>query len=230
MSKKETGSRSAADFLPAEKSIPRLRAAAADCRGCDLYKNAIQTVFGEGNPDARVMLVGEQPGDAEDKSGHPFVGPAGKLLWKALDEAGVDRDDVYITNAVKHFNFQEVGKRRLHKKPKTRDVHACLPWLDVEIAQVRPQIIVCLGATAAQALFGRSLRVTQKRGQLLTSDRAPYMMATIHPSSILRAPDSETRHAEMARFVDDLKNISEFLKKSGPKPWQRTQTKRAGGA
>ena len=200
--------RSAAEFLPARKTLAALRKAAAGCRGCDLYKNATQTVFGEGNAHASVMFVGEQPGDAEDREGHPFVGPAGKLLQRAMDEAGIARDDVYITNAVKHFKFEWRGKRRIHAKPKRIEVRACEPWLVEEIKQVRPKLVVALGATAAQALLGPSFRLTQRRGELVASPIAPRVVATVHPSSILRAPDDDTRHTEMARFVEDLRVVA----------------------
>lgn len=203
---------SAADFLPAdERSLETLRLAASECRGCDLYKDATQTVFGEGPVGARVMFVGEQPGDQEDKSGHPFVGPAGKLLRKAMEAAGISEEDVYMTNAVKHFKYEWRGKRRLHAKPRRLEVVACMPWLDSEISALRPAVIVCLGATAAQALLGTQFRLTQHRGEWLPRpELARYVMATIHPSSILRAPDDETRHQAMNSFVSDLKKISEL--------------------
>ena len=185
--------------------------AAAKCRGCDLWKNATQTVFGEGGIRATVMFVGEQPGDAEDIQGRPFVGPAGKLLDKVLEELGINRQDVYITNAVKHFNWVREGKRRIHKKPRLSDVAACRPWLEAEIAAVQPKVIVCFGATAAQALLGKDFRVTQRRGELIESPFAPHVMATVHPSSILRAPDEETRHAERERFLQDLRAVLRFL-------------------
>jgi len=204
--------RSAADFLPARKTLASLREAAAGCRGCDLYENATQTVFGEGNAHASLMLVGEQPGDSEDREGHPFVGPAGKLLQRALSEAGIANDDVYITNAVKHFKFEWRGKRRIHAKPKRIEVRACEPWLIEEIKQVKPKLVVALGATAAQALLGPQFRLTERRGELLASPVAPRVVATVHPSSILRAPDDEARHAEMARFVDDLRIVAAMLR------------------
>lgn len=205
--------RSAADFLPEEKDLDHLRNAAHDCRGCDLYKDATQVVFGEGNPKARIMFIGEQPGDVEDKQGHPFVGPAGKLLHKALDAAGVDEEQSYFTNAVKHFKYEWRGKRRLHAKPRRIEVLACMPWLEAEIAQVKPDVIVCLGATAAQAIFGTKFKLTQHRGEFLESKLAKYVIATVHPSSILRAQDDESRHEEMQRFIDDLKVVTKLLKK-----------------
>jgi DNA polymerase len=202
---------SAADFLPAQRTLPALREASKKCRGCDLWKKGTQTVFGEGAGHAKVMFVGEQPGDKEDLTGKPFVGPAGALLDKALVEAGIDRKEVYVTNAVKHFNWEPRGKRRIHKKPNAMQIAACRPWLDAEIAAVKPRVIVCLGATAAQALLGRSFKVTQRRGELIPSELAPYILATVHPSSILRAPDEETRHQEFADFVQDLRVVSTAL-------------------
>jgi uracil-DNA glycosylase len=190
---------------PSRISLTRVREDAKDCRACDLYKHATQTVFGEGPARATLMLIGEQPGDAEDLSGRPFVGPAGHLLGRALADAGIDRRDVYLTNAVKHFKFEPRGKRRIHKKPRASEIGACRPWLDAEIALVKPRVIVCLGATAAQALLGRSFKVTAHRGVFVPSPLALRVMATVHPSSILRAPDDETRQAEMQRFVRDLR-------------------------
>ncbi len=203
----------AAPLVPSKPTLPKLRAAAAGCRACDLWKTGTQTVFGEGGPQAKVMFVGEQPGDREDLAGRPFVGPAGLLLDKCLVEAGIDRREVYVTNVVKHFKWEPRGKRRIHKKPNSLEITACRPWLDAEVAVVRPQVIVCLGATAAQALMGRDFKVTQQRGQLLPSGLAPYMMATVHPSSILRAPDDETRHTETRRFIDDLRKVAEVLRR-----------------
>jgi uracil-DNA glycosylase family protein len=208
----ENSERSAADYLPDKKDLKHLREASKTCKGCDLYKDATQTVFGEGNSKARVMLIGEQPGDVEDKEGHVFVGPAGKLLAKAMESAGLDRDDCYLTNAVKHFKYEWRGKRRLHGKPRRIEVLACMPWLEAEIAEVKPDVIVCLGATAAQALFGTKFRLTQHRGEFLESGLAHHVLATVHPSSILRAPDDETRHEEMERFIDDLKLIAKTIK------------------
>lgn len=196
----------------AGKTFDDLRDQARTCKACDLWRNATQTVFGEGGGAApKVMFVGEQPGDQEDLSGKPFVGPAGKLLDKALEEAGIGRRKVYVTNAVKHFKWEPRGKRRIHKKPNATEIAACRQWLDAEIAFIRPKVIVCLGATAAQALLGRDFRVTQHRGERLQSPLAPVVMATVHPSSILRAPDDETRHEEMRRFVEDLKKIAQSL-------------------
>lgn len=202
----------AVKLIPARPTIKSLAQAAAGCRACDLYRNATQTVFGEGAHDAEVMLVGEEPGDKEDKAGHPFVGPAGKLLDKALIEAGIDRDRVYITNAVKHFKWEPRGKIRLHKKPSAGEIKACRPWLDAEIAVLHPRAIVVMGSTAAQSLLGREFKVTQHRGEFLESPYAQYVTATIHPSAILRAPDNESRRAEMRRFVDDLKGVARRLK------------------
>src|SRR5437016_3821896 len=191
--------------LPRGKlTLPSLRLAAATCTACDLYKTGTQTVFGEGSREARAMFIGEQPGDSEDKAGRPFVGPAGKLLDRALEEAGIDRKLVYVTNTVKHFKWTARGKRRLHEKPNAREIAACRPWLDSEIAVVKPRVLVLLGATAAQALLGKSFRVTKLRGQILHTELAEAVMATVHPSSILRSPDEESRHRELAAFVRDL--------------------------
>jgi uracil-DNA glycosylase len=193
--------------IPPHATLPELTEAAKDCKNCDLWKRSTQTVFGEGRPNAKIMLIGEQPGNQEDLEGRPFVGPAGKLLDAALVEAGVDCKKVYVTNAVKHFKWEPRGKRRIHKKPNAAEIAACRPWLDAEIAALKPKVIVCLGATAAQALLGRDFRVTQHRGELLESPLAPHVMATVHPSSILRAPDEPTRHEEMQRFIRDLRKI-----------------------
>lgn len=201
----------AADLIPDRPSLKTLRAAAAGCKACDLWKDATQTVFGEGAARARLMFVGEQPGDYEDQRGKPFVGPAGRLLDQVLEEVGISRQDAYVTNAVKHFKWVREGKGRIHKKPKASEIAACRPWLDAEIAAVKPKVIVCLGATAAQALLGKDFRVTQRRGELMESSLAPYVMATVHPSSILRAPDEETRRAERARFAADLKQLLRVL-------------------
>ncbi len=201
---------SAAEYLPKKKTLPVLREAVQDCRGCDLYKNATQAVFGEGPARARIVFIGEQPGDEEDKRGRPFVGPAGRLFERALEEAGIDRKVVYVTNAVKHFKFEERGKRRLHKKPSASEVKACHPWLEAELAAIRPEIVVCLGATAAQAIFGRTYLVTQERGKVVKHDVAPYATSTVHPSAILRAPE-EQRNAEYRRFVEDLIHISQII-------------------
>lgn len=199
-------------LIPEQPTLPALRAAAARCRACDLYKTASQTVFGEGAEQAKVMFVGEQPGDREDIEGKPFVGPAGRLLDEALRAAGIDRAQVYITNAVKHFKWKPQGKRRLHQKPNAAEISACRPWLDAEIALVEPQILVCLGATAAQALLGRDFRVTQQRGQFIERTGLPLTMATVHPSSILRAADDESRELEMEAFIADLKRLAQRLK------------------
>src|SRR5256886_13267640 len=204
MSKDKTDT-SAEDFFPKRKSLSAFREAAADCKGCDLWELGTQTVFGEGARRAEVVFVGEQPGNEEDLSGKPFVGPAGRLLDDALVEAGIDRSQTYVTNVVKHFKWEPRGKRRIHKKPNTREIAACRPWLEAEIALVKPKVIVALGATAAQALLGPKFRVTKQRGEFIESTLAPYVMATVHPSSILRAPDDETRRLEHRRFVDDLK-------------------------
>ena len=203
---------SAADLVPEQLSLPLLKDAAADCRACDLWKKGTQTVFGDGRTRARVMFVGEQPGNEEDLTGKPFVGPAGRLFDNALDEAGIDRKQTYVTNVVKHFKWEPRGKRRIHKKPNATEIAACRPWLDAEVALVKPKVIVALGATAAQALLGSQFRVTKERGKFLESTLAPYIMATVHPSSILRAPDDKTRHLEYRRFVDDLKKLARVLK------------------
>ena len=199
---------SAAVHLPDRLTLPALREAAQTCRGCDLYRNATQAVFGEGAKAADVMLVGEQPGDSEDREGRPFVGPAGRLLDRALDEAGIDRSATYVTNVVKHFKWQARGKRRIHQKPNWTEMTACRPWLEAELAVVEPRVLVCLGATAAQALLGRQFRVTQSRGELVDSPLAEIVTATIHPSAILRAED---REGEFEGFVADLKEIAKHL-------------------
>ena len=202
----------AADFIPERRTLTALREAAANCRGCSLYRNATQTVFGEGPRSAEVVMVGEQPGDQEDRRGKPFVGPAGRVLGEALEEAGIDRGDVYITNVVKHFKFQTRGKRRIHKRPSMAEVAACRPWLEAELQAIRPTALVALGATAAQDLFGRSFRVTKQRGRPLDSDLARLVMASVHPSSILRAPDEETRREEYGLFVADLRALADGLR------------------
>jgi uracil-DNA glycosylase len=207
----EKGAGSAADFLPERRTLAALARAAEDCRGCDLYRNATQTVFGEGRAGAQIMLVGEQPGDREDVEGHPFVGPAGRLLDTALEQAGIDRADVYVTNVVKHFRFEARGKRRIHRKPSAEQIRACRPWLEAELDAVAPQIVVCLGATAAQALLGRSFKLTEHRGELLEWDRDPLIAATVHPSSILRSPDERTRHEQTEAFVRDLRSAAAAL-------------------
>jgi uracil-DNA glycosylase len=201
----------ASDFLPARESLKALREAAAGCRGCDLYEDATQTVFGEGRKAARVMLVGETPGDQEDRQGKPFVGPAGRELDRALARAGIDRADAYVTNAVKHFRFEERGKRRIHQKPEGRHVKACRPWLEAELRQIRPEAVIVMGATAARSLLGPSFRVTQERGTLLDSDLAPVVVATIHPSAILRERDDDARHLQREAFTSDLQVAAEAL-------------------
>ena len=199
---------SARDFLPGKITLPQLNKAVQGCRGCGIYCNATQAVFGEGPASASVMFVGEQPGDQEDLEGKPFVGPAGGVLDRGLEEAGIDRGDVYVTNAVKHFKWEPRGKRRIHAKPSSREIDACLPWLKAEIAVVQPKLLVCLGATAAQALLGRSFRVTQRRGEVLhDSTWAPAVVATVHPSSILRSPDDDSRRLAYQQFVNDLKAV-----------------------
>jgi uracil-DNA glycosylase family protein len=198
------------ELIPERLTIPALAEAAADCQACDLYKDTTQTVFGSGPEDASVVMVGEVPGDREDIEGRPFVGPAGRLLDRALVKAGVDRDEVYITNAVKHFRFERRGKLRLHKKPSAEQIHACRPWLDAELATLKPEVLVCLGATAAQALLGSSFRITKQRGQWIPSELAPHVMATAHPSSILRAPDDDAREAGFEALVADLSLLGEI--------------------
>ena len=195
------------ELLPEKPTLASVREMAAGCKACDLYKRGTQTVFGEGPGRAEIMLVGEQPGDAEDLAGHPFVGPAGRLLDRALEEAGIDRRVVYVTNVVKHFKWEPRGKRRIHAKPNAAEIGACRPWLETEIALVKPRVLVCLGATAAQALLGKAFKVSRQRGEPVPSPLAPVVGATVHPSSILRAPDEETRREEMRRFIEDLKRI-----------------------
>ena len=202
---------SAADFFPERLSLPALREAAAGCRGCDLWRLGTQTVFGEGELHADVMFVGEQPGDYEDRAGRPFVGPAGKLLDEALEVAGIDRTKTYVTNAVKHFKWQARGKRRIHQKPNWAEMAACRPWLEAELAVVKPRVLVLLGATAAQTLLGRQFRVTQHRGELVESELAEFVTATVHPSSILRG-EPEEREANFAAFVDDLRVVAKVLR------------------
>ena len=204
----ETGS--AADFLPPRLTLPALREAVQGCRGCHLYKNATQAVFGEGRRGAAVMLVGEQPGDQEDLAGKPFVGPAGKLLDRALDDAGIDRDAAYVTNAVKHFKWEPRGKRRIHAKPSWSEVAACRPWLEAELAVVKPTVLVLLGAVAAQGLLGKQFRVTKQRGELVDSPLAQYVTATIHPSAILRGEPAD-RERELAGLVADLRKVATLL-------------------
>jgi uracil-DNA glycosylase family protein len=198
--------------LPEAKSLGAWREAAAHCRACDLWKNATQTVFGEGRRSANVVFVGEQPGDKEDVAGKPFVGPAGRVLDEALEAAGIDRETVYVTNAVKHFKWRAAGKRRLHEKPNRSEVAACRLWLDAEIGILKPQVVVCLGATAAQALISSSFRVTRQRGKLIPSTLAPHVMTTVHPSSILRAPDDAARERERKLFVEDLRAVAKVIR------------------
>jgi uracil-DNA glycosylase len=201
----------ATPFLPDRRSLKALREASMGCRCCHLWRGATQTVFGEGRKSSRVMLVGEQPGDREDRAGEPFVGPAGRELDRGLEAAGIDRADAYVTNVVKHFKFEERGKRRIHQTPKRFEIEACKPWLEEELAVVKPDALVLLGATAAKALLGSSFRVTQHRGELLESDLAPIVTATIHPSAILRAPDDDARQAEREAFASDLGLVAEAL-------------------
>jgi uracil-DNA glycosylase len=218
MQKAET---SAEPYLPKSRTLPTLRKAVQQCRGCDLYRNATQAVFGEieekpkpGQHGVAVMMIGEQPGDREDIEGRPFVGPAGKLLNQCLEEANIERSQVYVTNAVKHFKWEPRGKRRIHEKPTMREIKACRPWLDAEMEVVAPKLIVCLGATAAQALLGSSFKVTKQRGTLQHVEGLAPIMATVHPSSILRAQTEEDRQQEMASFVADLKRVSKYLKET----------------
>jgi uracil-DNA glycosylase family protein len=199
----------AASLVPARPSLPKLRKAAAGCKACPLWKTGTQTVFGEGAAKAEVMFVGEQPGDHEDQVGRPFVGPAGKLFDRALEEAGLDRSTVYVTNVVKHFKWTARGKRRIHQKPNWSEIAACRPWLDAELSVVKPRVLTCLGATAAQTLLGREFRVTKQRGQPVESELAPVVIATVHPSAILRADD---REAEFSTF-DDLKTVARYLRR-----------------
>jgi DNA polymerase len=207
---------SAADFIPPRPTLPKLRAAAAGCRGCDLWLDATQTVFGEGAAHAAAVFVGEQPGDQEDRAGRPFIGPAGRLFGQALEATGIDRGTVYVTNAVKHFRFarQELVKRRLHKKPSAAQVRACNPWLREEVRLVRPRVVVALGSTAAQALLGNAFRVTQRRGELVQSEWAGPVIATVHPSSVLRAP-GDVREQAREEFFEDIRKVAEFLRARG---------------
>ena len=218
---------SAEPWVPAHATLPKLIAASKQCQGCDLYLHATQTVFGEGPPNARIIMVGEQPGDQEDLAGKPFVGPAGKILDKALVEAGVRRDTVYVTNAVKHFKFDERGKRRIHAKPSAAQIAACRPWLRAEIEVVQPELVVCLGATAAQSILGRDFRITKSHGTFVPHEWAKLVMATIHPSAILRAPDAEQRHAQYLMFVEDLARIPEKVDLTAWEPEIHTGRKRA---
>ena len=191
--------------MPETSSVKELAEAAKKCTACHLYKRATQTVFGEGPKNATMMLIGEQPGDYEDVAGKPFVGPAGKIMDRALEEAGIDRKHVYVTNAVKHFKWEPRGKRRIHQKPNSREIAACRPWLEAELRLVKPKLVVCLGATAGQTVFGPTFRVTRERGKVLSSKLAPKVVATVHPSSLLRQPDEESREREYASFVRDLR-------------------------
>jgi uracil-DNA glycosylase family protein len=204
----------AAAYLPDRLSLSALQEAAAGCKACDLWKTGTQTVFGEGAKKSEVMFVGEQPGDYEDREGRPFVGPAGQLLDRALDEAGIDRRLAYVTNVVKHFKWQARGKRRIHQKPNWAEMTACRPWLEGELQVVKPNVLVCLGATAAQALLGRDFRVSRQRGELVESPLAPHVLATVHPSSILRADEAD-REAEMHAFVSDLRKVAALLDGAG---------------
>ena len=203
---------SAADFLPPKRTLAALREAARECKGCRLYLKGTQTVFGEGTKGAEIMLVGEQPGDYEDREGKPFVGPAGQLLDRCLEQAGIDRSIVYATNAVKHFKWEPRGKRRIGEKPNSLEIAACKPWLETEVDAVRPKLIVCLGATAAQSLLGKSFRVTQSRGELVRVAGMPPIMATVHPASILRAIDHAAREEQTTSFIDDLKKVALHLR------------------
>ncbi len=213
MPKKLPPEETAVPLVPPAGDLNTLREAAATCRACDLWERGTQTVFGAGPGEAQIVFVGEQPGNEEDLAGEPFVGPAGRLLDQALEAAGIDRRLVYVTNVVKHFKWEPRGKRRLHVKPTAREIAACRPWLDAEIARIRPRVLVCLGATAAQALLGRAFRVTQSRGELLQGyEVAPLVMATVHPSSVLRSPDDETRRRERERFFADVAKLAPLLR------------------
>jgi DNA polymerase len=207
---------SASDFIPDDASLGSMAKAAQECRGCELYARATQAVFGEGRTTSQLVLVGEQPGDVEDREGRPFVGPAGRVLDPALEEAEIDRRLAYVTNAVKHFNWEERGKRRIHKKPSARQMAACRPWLDHEIALIQPRIVVALGAVAAQSMFGRDFRLLANRGRVFESSLAPHTMATVHPSSILRAPDDEAREVAMHDLVADLRKVAPLLDGARP--------------
>lgn len=204
--------KSARPFLPKTLTLASLHKAAQGCRGCSLYKNATQTVFGEGDTRARILLVGEQPGNDEDLEGRPFVGPAGRVLDEGLAAAGLDRAETYVTNVVKHFKWEPRGKRRIHSKPNMREIDACFPWLEQEIAVLRPELIICLGATAAQALLGSAFRITRERGHPVESALAPHVIATVHPSAILRQPTVEGRQREMGAFIADLKVAAGLIK------------------
>jgi len=212
MAQKRANVSTALSLIPPKPTWQSLHDAAAGCQACDLWKTGTQTVFGEGARRVKVIFVGEQPGNEEDLSGKPFVGPAGRLLDDALETAGIDRKQTYVTNVVKHFKWEPRGKRRIHKKPNSLEIAACRPWLEAEIALIKPDVIVALGATAAQSLLGPQFRVTKQRGEFIPSTLAPYVMATVHPSSILRAPDDETRRLEMRLFIDDLKKLAKVIK------------------
>jgi uracil-DNA glycosylase len=209
---------SAADLIPDRPTISKVRAAATECKACPLWKRGTQTVFGEGREGSVIMFVGEQPGDQEDLTGRPFVGPAGRELDRALEAVGIDRSGVYVTNVVKHFKWEPRGKRRIHKKPNASEIAACRPWLETEIALVKPAALVCLGATAAQALLGRNFKVSAQRGERVDSPLAPIVSATIHPSAILRAPDSAARESERQRFIEDLHRIKGYIKSAERRP------------
>jgi uracil-DNA glycosylase family protein len=200
--------------VPTRPTLAKLREAVQECHACELYRDATQAVLGEGRPGARTMLVGEQPGDREDIEGHPFVGPAGRILDRALEEAGIERGEVYITNVVKHFKYTMRGKRRIHQRPDAEEIAACRPWLDSELELVKPQVLVCLGATAAKALLGASFKVTRQRGEFVESDLAPLTTGTVHPSSILRAPDDEARKRAYRDFVEDMRVVAGALSES----------------
>jgi uracil-DNA glycosylase len=204
-------------FLPERPTLKRLREAAAGCRGCGLWRDATQTVFGEGLKRARIMLVGEMPGDREDLAGRPFVGPAGRELDRGLEAAGIDRRDAYVTNVVKHFKFTPKGKRRIHQRPRQQEVAACHPWLQAELDQVRPEALVLLGSTAAKALLGSAFTLTRHRGELLDSGLAPIVGATVHPSSIIRAPDDESRHLARHDFTEDLRVVAAAIAARRPR-------------
>jgi uracil-DNA glycosylase family protein len=208
---RSAAAQTAVSLIPEKPTLARLREAARGCRACPLWERGTQTVFGEGSRSSRALFVGEQPGDREDLEGKPFVGPAGRLLDKSLEEAGIDRSQAYLTNVVKHFKWKPRGKERIHQKPNSLEIAACRPWLDAEIAVVKPKVVVCLGATAAQALLGPSFRVTKDRGKLLRSELAPRVMATVHPSSILRAPDDASRRLAEKAFVKDLRALARVL-------------------
>ena len=211
---RDRNSSRAASLIPPRASLAKLRQAASGCKACDLWKTGTQTVFGEGSSSATVMMAGEQPGDQEDRAGRPFVGPAGQILDQALAEAGIDRAEVYITNVVKHFKWSatEGGKRRIHKKPRYSEIKACRPWLDAELDAVKPEVLVCLGASAAQELLGKDFRVTRDRGKLIPSDLAANVIATVHPSSILRAQDHESRRSQLDAFIKDLKQVARVVR------------------